>query len=784
MNIVGEYKNKKEAKTLLKNTLKLFGEQIYTTGAQKYLLINSTYEEVIDCLKNNDKHYYEHICGDRPINLYFDLDIKEEEQRQNLKDTIDYFCTDVEMFLNLKFDCKSYPVILQSPSTETKDSFHIVFRIEGVYFDKPETLKILVAEFLEQNKKYKSMIDLAVYGANANMRTIYSSKMNYNNKKLVMYNDKEEIESFIQYCPDNNADIITKKDFKQKKEKVKEIVETPTIKDELVYLVSKLDTKRRDEYGYWLNIAMILKSIDEDTGLEVLQIFSKGYKNYNKDKVEGAYKSITNDYKKYSIRDLIKLVEIDNPSYEHKDNSFNNDLLRILEPNDLSLSNFIYSLYKNIFVCIDIKNEIFYYFNGSLWKEDKDCYELYSKISKDVKSKIEKYCKNVKDEEVIKRLKDVIGMINRHQNLRYLPEKFYDESFYNKLDSNKYLIGFDNGVYNLKEMKFSKGNYEDYVSISVGWSYDVNYTNIELAEDFYNKIYPDSERKHWVLKHDASCLEADNIDKIFVIYKGQGNNGKSKKLEILENVLGSKYVKTAPVSLITRDWGNSGGTNSALMSLKNCRIALLSEPEADNKLQVGNIKSLTSGVDKISARELHKSQETFKCSFKTILTGNDVPQLNYTDNAIINRLRVIDHESLFCDNPVGDKQFLIDPDFLTKEEDIDIMKRQVFNLLIKYYKLYKQEGLKNIPECIKQDTDIYIQDNELFEMLRTELVEDKDAILLKKDVKNLRFKIDNCNLQKLYKTTEMITKRVWLRDLQINGERYKDCIKGWRVKEE
>lgn len=787
MNIVGEYKNKKEAKVLLKNTLLLIGEQIYTNGAQKYLLINSTYQEIIDFLKNNDKHYYEHICGDRPINLYFDLDIKEEEQRRVLDETIKYFCSDVEMFLKTKFDSKSKPVILKSPSTETKDSFHIIFRIEGIYFDKPETLKILVAEFLEQNKKYKNMTDLAVYNANANMRTIYSSKMNYNNKKLVMYNDCEDIESFIQYCPDNNAEIITKKNFKQKKEKeVKQVIETPTLKDELIYLISKLNVKRRDEYNYWLNVAMILKSIDEEIGLEVLQIFSKGYQKYDKEKVENAYKNIKEDYKKYSIRDLIKLVELDNPLYEHKDNSFNNIYLSTLKPVDLSLSNFIYSMYKDKFVCVDIKNESFYFFNGYLWEFDENRIILNRKIRTEVLKKIENYCKILKDndKDLIERLKGCISMIEKYQKLNHLPEVFYDKHFCDKLDNNKYLLGFDNGVYNLKEMKFVKGNYEDYVSMSAGWEYDPDYTETKIAEDFYKQVYPNEERRHYALKYQASCLEANNIDKKFPILTGQGDNAKTKETQNLGRVFGRQYCKTSPSSLLTKDWGASNGANSALIALKKCRLVLFSEPEANSKLQVGNIKLITSGEDEISARELHKQQETFKCSFKPMLSSNDIPELNTIDRAIIDRLIVLKHESHFCENPTRENEFLKNPDFLTTEEDINIMKKQTFNLLLKYYPIYKKEGIKNMPECVKEDTMAYIQDNELFEMLRIELIEDKDSVLLKKDVKNLRFKIDNCNLQKLYKTTELITKRFWLRDLQFNGERYKDCIKGWRVKEE
>lgn len=48
--------------------------------------------------------------------------------------------------------------------------------------------------------------------------------------------------------------------------------------------------------------------------------------------------------------------------------------------------------------------------------------------------------------------------------------------FVKKLDSNKGLIGFNNGVYDLTLMKFRKGKQDDYISIDCTiWLYGISY---------------------------------------------------------------------------------------------------------------------------------------------------------------------------------------------------------------------------------------------------------------------------------------------------------------------
>ena len=47
-----------------------------------------------------------------------------------------------------------------------------------------------------------------------------------------------------------------------------------------------------------------------------------------------------------------------------------------------------------------------------------------------------------------------------------------DISFIEKLDSNNNLMGFNNGIYDLRTLKFRDGTPEDMITISVGYDYN------------------------------------------------------------------------------------------------------------------------------------------------------------------------------------------------------------------------------------------------------------------------------------------------------------------------
>ena len=57
-------------------------------------------------------------------------------------------------------------------------------------------------------------------------------------------------------------------------------------------------------------------------------------------------------------------------------------------------------------------------------------------------------------------------------------ELFYDGDFMEKLDTNPYLLCFNNGVMDFKEKEFRDGRPDDYISLST----NINYILLECPE--------------------------------------------------------------------------------------------------------------------------------------------------------------------------------------------------------------------------------------------------------------------------------------------------------------
>ena len=86
--------------------------------------------------------------------------------------------------------------------------------------------------------------------------------------------------------------------------------------------------------------------------------------------------------------------------------------------------------------------------------------------------------------------------------MRECRELFHEKGFINKLDENQYLIGFENGVYDLQKLEFRDGEPEDYVSMSTGnyyIEYDENNPQVDDVNDFLNKILPKFNVKQYVI---------------------------------------------------------------------------------------------------------------------------------------------------------------------------------------------------------------------------------------------------------------------------------------------
>ena len=87
------------------------------------------------------------------------------------------------------------------------------------------------------------------------------------------------------------------------------------------------------------------------------------------------------------------------------------------------------------------------------------------------------------------------------------------ETFNNDLDEKHHLIGFTNGVFDLKTRKFRDGQPDDHISMSTKVYYKpYNKENpyIKQINNFFESILPNNNVRDYFLTRLATCVSGEN----------------------------------------------------------------------------------------------------------------------------------------------------------------------------------------------------------------------------------------------------------------------------------
>ena len=202
------------------------------------------------------------------------------------------------------------------------------------------------------------------------------------------------------------------------------------------------------------------------------------------------------------------------------------------------------------------------------------------------------------DEVAIQRLEKVI---------KELYSIYLDDDFHKKVNDNKDLLCFKNGVLDLLNMNFRDGCPEDYITLSTNINfieYDNKNERIQQVEKFFTDIQPNEHIRRYLLKFLASSLDGHQTDQIFQFWTGTGANGKGRIIKLHEISFGD-YAKSLGESILTQKRAQSSNASPDIVNLKGMRFISIQEPEDQGKIHAGLFKTLIGG-DRISGRGLYK----------------------------------------------------------------------------------------------------------------------------------------------------------------------------------
>jgi P4 family phage/plasmid primase-like protien len=306
------------------------------------------------------------------------------------------------------------------------------------------------------------------------------------------------------------------------------------------------------------------------------------------------------------------------------------------------------------------------------------------------------------------------------------------------LDSNIFLIGMNNGVYDLEKHEFRSGRPEDYISMSTCNTYvDLSMDDSLVVEvkDFLRQIVPNEKIRVYLLLTMSSFLDGHPGTEKFYIWSGCGGNGKSKLVELIRQAIGDYFI-SVPVTLLVGKRAASNAATPELANLKGKRVNVMNEPEEGDKLSTGMMKEITGG-DTIMARKLYGEPLYFRNGAKTVLLTNHDPKVSANDEGTWRRIEKVEFCSRFVDNPDTTKK--TEKGYqLEYKKDINLDKKLVlwkeafFWLLTYYYRIWKmgdahyrweqpeedgtfrvgiEKGI-TIPDDVKEHTNRYRSNND------------------------------------------------------------------------
>ena len=491
---------------------------------------------------------------------------------------------------------------------------------------------------------------------------------------------------------------------------------------------------------------------------------------------------------------LYRWAKEDNPKeYEEiRRSNLSNLITKSMSCTTYDVASVIYEMYKYNFKCISYKENKWYEFQPSKhrWVVVEKAHSLIKLISEDV---VKQYLKSIYDlnkqatmrvqidavsrentpglpdngfippiaspypssndtiysgsgkkqssntDELLKMVEDLVAVTYKLRDISF-KEKLVKEcgtmfgenakQFLESIDANPYLIGFDNGVYDLQTDEFRDGRSEDFITFSTGYDY-IDYGDIEGDEieeevkeiyEFFEQVFPQKNVKEYILLLLSSFLGGTTRDEKFHIWTGVGGNGKSKLLELIEFALGDYACKMSH-TVLTRKQGNSSNASPDIEQTKGKRLASIQETEQDDIINVGRMKEL-SGGDKIYARGLFKDPIQFKPQFKMILLCNELPKINADDNGTWRRIRVVKFVSKFVDHPQGEHEYPIDP---LLSEKIYKWKEAFMYILLKKYKKYKKYGLKEPDEVLEETRGYQLESDIYSDFISSSITEDPNS---------------------------------------------------------
>lgn len=205
-------------------------------------------------------------------------------------------------------------------------------------------------------------------------------------------------------------------------------------------------------------------------------------------------------------------------------------------------------------------------------------------------------------------------------------------------DNDFNLFNVQNGFVNLKAGKLNDHERTNYFTkIS-----NVEYTDkadCPKWDEFLDDIFlGNQELVRFIQRAVGYSLSGYTSEQVLFVLYGNGRNGKSVFLDILNEVFGSYSTNIQPQAIMASK--NNSDASPEIAKLDGARLVTTTEPNEGERFDEGLLKQLTGG-DRVSARKLYENEFEFTPQFKLWMATNHKPYVRGRDEGIWRRFIII-----------------------------------------------------------------------------------------------------------------------------------------------
>jgi hypothetical protein len=519
----------------------------------------------------------------------------------------------------------------------------------------------------------------------------------------------------------------------------------------------------------WIRVGFVLKyELPDNNGCDLFHKFSKiDLTSYNPQKVQDEWNNIRTHPrdKQLTIASLFSWAKTSNPQKYAKIRKINTDeIKKTYGFRDAQLADELISITKGqflvrVYTAQKKKNYQVFSFKDNKWNEGENALHkfIHTEFRDYLRAKFngflgfDEICGLIDDKLMNDQTKNKI--INQFKALSATSDV--------EFDVNPYLMGFQNGVLDLKTKEFRNMKYDDYILRSTGYNWiPPTDEQIAIVKKCIKEIMPiKNERKIYLIVL-ATCLIGKYVQHFF-IFVGEGGNGKSFMNNLLMKALGSidedrglnGYSITITSNILCSPL--TGGNNQELANCNKMRMVVSQESSRDEKgkikrLDNETVKSIT-GANVINATGKFSTESQAKNHSTVILECNKRPIFKGPiEDGEKRRLVTLIFRSTFTSNPDNIDNnlyhFPINRIFET-ETWMNEHRCALIWILLDYINGYDNGLLQfeKLPDTIKQETIQYIQSNNIsYDTFMTDnfkITDNPDDIISIKDIRKIFWQV-------------------------------------------